>query len=135
MRDKFPIIKNRDRCYFRFDTHKLIDLAGADYLTDNDDIVVIFLDGCNHRRASFCVGSNWKKHKHTSRWSERVPKMGFPPKNRLILIFFWLPILEWPPKWCLKSLIQWGFEIRTCSDFKWSIVVGFSNSSDFEWLL
>ena len=34
--------KNRDRSDYRFDTHKRIDLAGADYLTDNDDISVIF---------------------------------------------------------------------------------------------
>ena len=25
-------------------------MAGADYLTDNDDILVIFLDRCNRRR-------------------------------------------------------------------------------------
>ena len=42
MRDKVPIIKNRDRSDYRFDTHKWIDLAGADYLTNNDDISVIF---------------------------------------------------------------------------------------------
>ena len=42
MRDKFPIIKNRDRCNYRFNTHKWIDLAGADYLTDNNDISVKF---------------------------------------------------------------------------------------------
>ena len=42
MHDKFPINKNRDRCDYQFDTHKWIDLAGADYLTDNDDISVIF---------------------------------------------------------------------------------------------
>ena len=36
-------MKNRDWCDYRFDTHKWIDLAGADYLTDYDDISVIFL--------------------------------------------------------------------------------------------
>ena len=41
MRDKVPIIKNRDRSDYQFDTHKWIDLAGADYLTDNDDFSVI----------------------------------------------------------------------------------------------
>ena len=35
---------NRDRSDYRFDTHKWIDWAGADYLTDNDDISV-FLFG------------------------------------------------------------------------------------------
>ena len=43
MREKVPIIKNRDRSDYRFDTHKWIDLARADYLTDNDDFLVIFL--------------------------------------------------------------------------------------------
>ena len=38
---KVPIIKNRDQSDYRFDTHKWNDLAGADYLTDNDDISVI----------------------------------------------------------------------------------------------
>ena len=42
MREKVLIIKNRDWSDYRFDTHKWIDLAGADYLTDNDDISVIF---------------------------------------------------------------------------------------------
>ena len=42
MRDKVPIIKIRDRSDYRFDTHKWINLAGADYLTDNNDISVIF---------------------------------------------------------------------------------------------
>ena len=42
MREKVLIIKNRDRSDYQFDTHKLIDLAGADYLTDKDDILVIF---------------------------------------------------------------------------------------------
>ena len=40
--NKVPIIKNRDRSDYRFGTHKWIDLAGPDYLTDNDDISVIF---------------------------------------------------------------------------------------------
>ena len=34
----------------RFDTHKWIDLAGADYLSDNDDFSMIFLDRCNRLR-------------------------------------------------------------------------------------
>ena len=42
MRDKVLIIKNRDRSEYRFDSHKWIDLARPDYLTDNDDISVIF---------------------------------------------------------------------------------------------
>ena len=42
MRDKFPIIKNRDRCDYWFDTHKWIDLTGADYLSANDDFLMIF---------------------------------------------------------------------------------------------
>ena len=41
---------NRDRSDYRFDTHKWIYLAGADYLTDNDDISVFFFGGRLHRR-------------------------------------------------------------------------------------
>ena len=33
--------KNRDQCDYRFDTHKWIDLAGADYLADNDEFLMI----------------------------------------------------------------------------------------------
>ena len=55
---KFLIIKNRDWCNYRFDTHKLIDLAGADYLTNNDDISVIFLDRCNRRRLPYSHGAS-----------------------------------------------------------------------------
>ena len=41
MRDKVPIIKNRERSDYRFNTHKWIDFAGADYLTDNDEFSMI----------------------------------------------------------------------------------------------
>ena len=41
MREKVQIIKNRDPSEYRFDTHKGIDFAGADYLTDNDEFSMI----------------------------------------------------------------------------------------------
>ena len=31
------------------------------------------------------------------------------------------------------STLQWGSDIRICSDFKWSIFVRFSNGLNFEW--
>ena len=39
-----------NRFYDRFDTHKWIDLAEADYLSDKDDFSMIFLDRCNRLR-------------------------------------------------------------------------------------
>ena len=42
MREKVTIIKNRDQSDYWFDTQKLIDFSGADYLSDNNDISVIF---------------------------------------------------------------------------------------------
>ena len=51
MREKVPIIKNRDRSEYRFDTHKGIDFAGADYLTANDEFSMnIFFERCNRQR-------------------------------------------------------------------------------------
>ena len=38
------------RLYNQFDAHKWIDLAGADYLSNNDDFSWLFLERCNRRR-------------------------------------------------------------------------------------
>ena len=55
MRDKFPIIKNRDRWDYRLDTHKWIDLARSDYLSDNDEFSMFFLDRCNCLRLAHSI--------------------------------------------------------------------------------
>ena len=42
MHEKFPIIKNRDQCDYRFDYINGSGFSGANYLPDNDDFSMIF---------------------------------------------------------------------------------------------
>ena len=39
-----------NRIYNWFNSHKWIDFSGADYLTDNDEFSIFFLDRCNRLR-------------------------------------------------------------------------------------
>ena len=97
MRDKFLIIKNRDRCDYRFDTHKWIDLAGADYLTDNDDILVTFLDRCNRRRLT-------RVHMVLM---DLVCMLIVKKSNFLLSKIFWIKKNNFQ-QWCGHSWVEWG---------------------------
>ena len=47
------MIKKRDQCKYQFDSHKLIDFSGADYLSDNDEFSMFFLDRLHRGRLVF----------------------------------------------------------------------------------
>ena len=94
MSEKVPIIKNRDRSDYRFDTHKRIDLAGANYLTDNDDISVIFFGPITLLKVTVAGGSVVEQ----SNASVRLPTL--PRRARLRNFFCRVTSLKLAKKVC-----------------------------------
>ena len=55
-----PKVK-KNWCKYRFALHKWIDFSGANYFSDNDDFLMIFLYRCNRLRLPYIDTCVWKK--------------------------------------------------------------------------